>query len=802
MRRFFYFFLLFIFSSTSFFGQILVDKNNINSSILNDFWTAKWITCPDASIKEYGVFHFRKSFTLDKVPEEFIVHVSADNRYILYVNGELVTYGPARGDLQHWRFEPLDINRYLIPGKNVIAAVVWNFGEHIPAAQMTRKTAFIMAGNSPLESIVNTDESWLVYKNESYKPITGFMELLNTFTVVGPGDYLDGNRYPWNWEQLNYNDSNWQIPRILSGGTPRGKGTDGEWMLVPREIDLMYLGRESIQDVRKSEGIEITPEDLTNGKIHLDGRKSVSFLLDQGYLTKSFPKLMVSGGKNAELKISYAEALYNKDGSKGNRDEIEGKSFSGYYDIFIPDGGQNRIFSPLWFRTYRYILVEIKTSDEPLTIQQFISQPTGFPLQERSSFNSDDHSLEDIWDIGFRTARLCAGEIYYDCPYYEQMQYVGDTRIQALISLYVDGNDKLMRKAIKHFDDSRRPNGLTQSRYPSSSQQIIPPYSLFWIAMIHDYWMHRDDPEFVHSFFPGIENVLDWFNARLDEHDMLGPVEWWNFVDWADEWPWNNEKRIGGVPYGVGEGQSSNISLQYAYTLDLAADLFNNFGNPTETAESYSQTSGKIKNAVYLKCWDEEKGLLADAPGKKIFSQHANIFGILTDAIPEKLQQKVMQQILEDSSLIQCTMYFRFYLFQAMKKTGMADLYLEYLDQWHVMIENGLSTFAEKPDPTRSDCHAWSASPNYDLLATVCGIRPQTPGFKTVDIHPFLGKLNNIEGELYIPSHNGNIEVTLERTGKSGISGFVVLPQGMTGTFRWNQEVIQLNDGKQKISIQ
>ena len=198
----------------------------------------------------------------------------------------------------------------------------------------------------------------------------------------------------------------------------------------------------------------------------------------------------------------------------------------------------------------------------------------------------------------------------------------------------------------------------------------------------------------------------------------------------------------------------------------------------------------------------KKKGLLADGPGKKIFSQHANIFGILTDAIPEKSQRKVMQRILEDSSLIQCTMYFRFYLFQAMKKTGMADLYLEYLDQWHVMIENGLSTFAEKPDPTRSDCHAWSASPNYDLLATVCGIRPQTPGFNTVDIQPYLGILKNIEGELYIPAYNGSIEVTLERTGESGISGFVVLPQGMTGTFRWKQEVIQLNEGKQKISIQ
>ena len=85
-----------------------------------------------------------------------------------------------------------------------------------------------------------------------------------------------------------------------------------------------------------------------------------------------------------------------------------------------------------------------------------------------------------------------------------------------------------------------------------------------------------------------------------------------------------------------------------------------------------------------------------------------------------------------------------------MKKTGLADRYLDNLDQWHEMIDKGLTTFAEKPDPTRSDCHAWSASPNYDLLATVCGIRPSTFGFKTVEIAPNLGKLNEIKGRLLL----------------------------------------------------
>ena len=793
--------LFFLISSLEGFGQLQVERSRINPDILNDFWSASWITCPDVSIKDYGVYHFRKSFSLDMVPEEFIIHISADNRYILYVNGNFISYGPSRGDLQHWRFESLDISNDLREGRNVIAAVVWNFGEYIPFSQITNKTAFIMTGNGPLESVINTNDTWRVIKNEAYEPLSGFGELLNTFTVVGPGDYVRGEAYPWDWEKPDFDDSSWLTPRIFSNGTPRGKGTDGDWMLVPREIDLMYVAEAPFHSVRRSEGMDIPVEALHNDQdIYIRAGETHSFLLDQGYLTKSYPRIIVSGGKDAEIKLNYAEALFDKDGKKGDRNIIEGKTLKGNYDIFIADGGQNRIFMPLWFRAYRYVQVDIKTSEEPLVIHQILSNPTGFPLKERSSFKSSDPVLGQIWDIGLRTARLCAGEIYYDCPYYEQMQYVGDTRIQALISLYVDGNDKLMRKAIRIFDDSRRPDGLTQSRYPSSAQQIIPPYSLFWVAMIHDYWMHRDDLDFVRSFSSGIRNVLEWFENRIDDIDMLGPLEWWNFVDWTNEWPWDNIKRIGGVPYGVSEGNSSNLTLQYAYALDLAAEMFQDFGDENIYLK-YGEISQRIKNATFQHCWDENKGLIAESPEKKIFSQHANIFGILTDAIPEELQSGVMERVLEDTSIIQCTMYFRFYLFQAMKKTGLADLYLDNLDQWYDMLDKGLTTFAEKPDPTRSDCHAWSASPNYDLLATVCGIRPLSPGFNSVEIAPSLGKLKEIEGKLYMPAYDEFIEVRLIRKEDKGLVGEVILPSNLKGEFRWNKNVIILKGGKQKIDL-
>jgi hypothetical protein len=349
------------------------------------------------------------------------------------------------------------------------------------------------------------------------------------------------------------------------------------------------------------------------------------------------------------------------------------------------------------------------------------------------------------------------------------------------------------------LNESQFYEGLTRSRYPSANPQIIPPFSLYWVDMVNDYFTLRDDPEFIKSFLPGIENVLGWFTNRIDpETGLLGKVEYWNFVDWAVEWAWNNEKGIGGVPAGgMDDGNSSILSMQFAYALQRAEELFRFFGQSGQ-ADKYLKLAEKITTAVYQKCWDESRGYLADTPDKKDFSMHAQIFGVLTNTIPEKSQKEFVKRFMNDKSLIQPTMYFRFYLTQALKKTGLADLYLGTLGLWNDMLQKGLTTFAENPDPARSDCHAWSASPNYDFLATVAGIRPATPGFKTVNIEPALGKLTFIKGQLPHPA--GIISFDLKRAGSNGIMGEIVLPEGLTGQFKWNGKSISLK-GKTEIEF-
>jgi glycogen debranching enzyme len=310
--------------------------------------------------------------------------------------------------------------------------------------------------------------------------------------------------------------------------------------------------------------------------------------------------------------------------------------------------------------------------------------------------------------------------------------------------------------------------------------QIIPPYSLFWIAMIHDYWMHLGDDEFVKSYLEGIDAVIKWHEKYTGSNGMLGATPWWNFVDWS--WPWDNKKDAGGVPAGADQGRSSILTLQFVYALNYAAQLNEYFGR-RYFADHYRRLADSLKKSTYKLCWDNKRGLLADTPDKNIFSQHANILAVLINLIPDKEQKKVMEKVVFEKDLIQCTFYYRFYLVRAIDKVGFGDRYIEMLRPWHDMLKMGLTTFAENPEPTRSDCHAWSASPNYDFLATVCGIEPAEPGFKSVKIEPHLGPLTWVEGK--VPHPLGEIKVRLERIGKTGVKGSITLPEGLKGKFLW-----------------
>ena len=125
-------------------GQSQANTENAELDGPHRDWQASWVTHPTAPLREPLVLHFRRALTLDAVPASYRVRVSADNRFVLYVNGQRVGDGPARGDLAHWRYERFDLAPLLHAGKNLITATVWNWGIFAPVAQMSDRTAFLL----------------------------------------------------------------------------------------------------------------------------------------------------------------------------------------------------------------------------------------------------------------------------------------------------------------------------------------------------------------------------------------------------------------------------------------------------------------------------------------------------------------------------------------------------------------------------------------------------------------------------------------------------------------------------------
>lgn len=773
-----------------FFRSGLAQTSGIEPGLLTKPWPARWIASPNVSLTDYGVFHFRRSIDLPRKPASFIVHVSADNRYKLFVNGQYVAEGPQRSDVPHWRFETIDLAPYLQAGKNVLAAQVWNFGEQATLSQMSYRTGFILQGNSRQEQVANTNDAWVVKLNPAYRPIPYGPISFNTYYVAGPGDDVDGSRHLWGWEQPEYNDQDWQKPRLLSQGAPQGTQNFDNWQLVPRSIPPLERKPQRFALVRRATGAEVPSGFLVaNAPLTIPAQSRVVILLDQQVLTTAYPQLTVSGGQGSEVLMTYSEALWDEQGRKGHRDAIDGRKIVGNHDRFRPDGFQKRTFEPLWYRTFRYVQLGITTGAEPLTLHQVSSVFSAYPFVERAQFTSDDPMLQTIWDTGWRTARLCAYESYMDCPYYEQLQYIGDTRIQALISLYVSGDDRLMRETLQQFDWSRMPEGLTMSRYPSRLPQYIPPFSLLWVSMVHDYWMHRKDDAFVRQFLPGISQVLGWFERQVNDRAMVPVLPYWNFID--------HTYPVERITNGGSRELAAN-GLFFAYALNHAEPLFRHFGQMYE-ADRYRTLSRRLTDAVSRTCYDTRRQLIADTPDKNSFSQQVNVMAVLTDAVSQPQQANLLERTLNDTSLIQSTIYFQFYHFRALRKAGLGDQYTTRLNPWRTMLNEGLTTFAEMEKNTRSDCHAWSASPNYDLLAIVCGIEPTEPGFRTVRITPHLGPLSTVSGRM--PHLSGDIHVTFRRNGPRGLQGEVQLPPDLTGTLHWHGTQLPLHGGRQTIRL-
>ena len=765
----------------------------INPRLLKYTWPAQWVAHAAGPYRDFGVFHFRKTFELAQVPKSFVIHVSADNRYRLFVNGISVSIGPARSDLDHYRFETVNIAPQLRPGRNVLAAVVWNFGIYAPMAQHTYRAGFVLQGDGEAEQVVNTggNSVWKSILDPAYEPIPMTYDIIPYFYVVGPGERIDGGKYPWGWEQPEFDDSQWTPVALIGDAQPMElfQWNMTRWLLTPRPIPPMEETLERLDRVVRSSGVTVDKSFLQGrAAFTVPANAKAVVLFDRGHLTNAYPELLVSGGKGAQIKLTYAESLRDPQGRKGNRNETEGKTIRGNFDIFYLDGGR-RTFRTLFWRTFRYLQFDIETKGAPVTFEDFRAYFSAYPVDRRATFESPDTELAKILEIGWRTHRLCQNETYFDTPQYEQLAYAGDGRLEALITLNNMWDDRIVRNHIEQFWYSARPEGMIQDRYPSREPQYIPSYGLDWVRTLHDYFMYRDDPEFLRKFLPVSRSILSWYERRLDDKYLL------HRLSWTDE-------HYEGPQDFAENGPDARNQLELILTLKDAEELEMALGSPA-VAEHYRNLVPSLKEAAFKAFWLPDKGLLARNRDRKDFDQHSNVLGVLAEVIPPAYRKSAIQYTTEHFDVLprvqqeKSGFFFYYFRHEAMEKTGLGDDFLKVLDPWRKQLAAGFTTWGESDAiELRSDSHDWSSAPNVQVFTLLCGIRPAAPGYRRVEIRPHLNGLSWVKAT--VPHPQGEISVDFKSTGGS-LKAVVTLPETASGWLEWQGQKIALHGGRQEI---
>jgi hypothetical protein len=772
--------------------------------------SAAWIWYPSASDtppaahadvfgggwREPVLLRFRRQF--EALTSPLRIHVSADERFELFLDGNRIARGPDRSDVEHWAYATYDL--HLQPGSHRLEALVWSIGPSAPIAQLSWRGGFILKAEGDYDPPLTTGKAaWEVAKLDGNEFGTSFIGVGAELTAHGcgpqwkEGDYVPAKviRVPLSKDNL-WGDSvvSWKLFPTLLPDQLDHELTTGH---------AVALGNGALGKDRVVTADQAQHPDLPQWQSLIDGSAQLvvpanteRFLLwDLGNYYCAYPLCEVSGGAGAKMAWSWAESLYLPNSeAKGQRDEFVGKTFRGLTDTFLPDGAAHRKFSTLWWRAGRWCLLNIKTGNDPLTLHRLALDESRYPCENESAFDGGDSELAGVMALAIRGLQMSSHETCMDCPYYEQLQYVGDTRLELLTTYAMTRDDRLARRAIELLDFSRRNGGFINERYPSYQPQYSATYSLIWALMLNDYACWRNDPAFVKARSIGLRAMLEQFEPYVNHDGLLENLPGWSFMDWVPQWG------NGDAPDGAA-GVSSVNNLLYVYALQKSAQVEDYVGEPL-LAQRLRAMAQRTATAVHAKFWDESRGLMADNLALSEFSEHGQCLALLTDTLTGKQARLCFQHLLTAPDLKRTTIYFSFYLMETWQKFGRGDLILKRLDFWKDLVKQGLKTPVEEPGNTRSDCHAWGSHPLFHLHASIAGIRPASPGFRTVRIEPEPGGLLKIVSRT--PHPDGFI--TLDLTFPDGrCRGTVELPPNISGVFAWHGQEQKLNGGVNSINL-
>ncbi len=743
--------------------------------------------------------YLRRACDLESIAHEVPARVTADSRFVLYVNGVEVARGPARSIPARLAWSEIDLAPHLQRGRNAIAALVRFYGAPIPwwipAAPSYQLGLGSFAFEAPAIGIAS-DGSWRGCA-APYKQDIGPRANL----PIPPLEILDGASVPRGWNTAEFDDRGWEPAAVLSAGTFAQNRTripvepftapvfDNIAPLTAIPLELREIDRRIVAPLTADD-----PRDAYPASDSAAERGDTAITYDASAITLATPWIEASGTPGSIVDIYCGEDL-RADGLA----EMHPRDYAMRYLVAGPDAERADAFEAVGFR---YLTLVARGGARVGAVGAIERR---YPRIGVAHFDCDDPALSKIWRVGARTLELCSTDAFVDCPGREQRAWLGDSYIHALLTYTTNTDWQLVRRHLRISADSQRGDGLLAMVAAGDATFVattIPDYSLHWVRALARYYEYSGDEVFVRELLPVAVAVLDAFERYRAPDGVIRRMPGWMFIDWAmvDK-----------------SDATAAIDALYAAALNDFATLARVVGDSARATEAEAHAAA-TRRAFEL-YWDERRGVYVDAAdengARRRVSQQTNAASIIGGCAPNSRWPRMLDYIFDESRLaitptisdnlmayvrqqmdpaehmpfdaernvVAAQPFFSHFLHEALARAGRRHLIPERCMKWWLQIERGDSAFEEYWDAragTGSRCHAWSATPTFDLTAHVLGVRPTAPGFARVRIEPHFGRLKHLEGR--VPTPRGMIEIALDRD----TGGWISLPPPAKASVRFD----------------
>lgn len=785
---------------------------------------------------------FRREFELPGAADAAQMDITADSRYVLYVNGGLVGRGPARAAPSFLRVDTHDMTAKLCAGRNVIAVLVHVYGVDTAWYEVARDYAQSIFGDGGLyvdarvhagSQVIDivSDGTWRVHECTAWRADTprsgwgqGFIE-----------DH-DARRMPAGWELPGFDDSGWDAAQVLvrtasAEDQVKGWGDIEPFSTLVRR-DFPPLAESALQpvaiigvyEVEASSPLNLDRQlydeqlvaarpgcaagldallrnDGSGALVRTSGGKDVCIVMRFAQRHSGYPFLEVEALGGEVIDVAVAETIPGEyAGVPGPIPRLARQSYLDCAHVFryTARPGRQR-FEKLDWTAVKYLQLVVRNAPAGVRLLRVGSTYTHFPVEFRGEFACSDDVLTRLWSVGRYTTLQCTHDAWEDCPGREKRQWIGDGIVHYLIdaAAFGPGSQAIDRHFLLQALESQRSDGLLEMFAPGDHHQggiIIPDFNLHWICAAHHYLMHTGDAATIEQLLPAIQRVLAWFDRQAGPNGLLADLPHWHFIEWAN----------------VGRsGESFTVNAMWVAALEAAAAAARMVGYARLEARCL-ESAARVRRTLRARHFDARRGVFVDvvdtASGRQDprVSQQANAMAILADVAERDEWNRIVERITDDARLrltacppvaihedpfdsatdvVRANTYFSHFVYAALGRAGRIDLALEQMRRLYgPMLATGTETLWESFEPVASLCHAFSATAVYQLSAFVLGVTPAEPGFARAVIAPQFADLRWARGAY--PTPHGPIRIEWSRVAERWVDVRLALPSGVSATFQ------------------